>query len=209
MRKKKKLSALLICSCELGKRSISFSLVIPQFIFSLGLSQPPRWNVTQSIILPRLARLLVVWFDGCRLQWPCLCSSGLPGGLPLSHLQHPAASLGPSPRALLDHSSYLLTCPIFLFPILRSTLVSCRLLFPKHEACPLSSVGVLGSCSEGVWARTAATGIPASIPGSSRLGLAGCCLTNLPPIQLPNLISHINKGLNWLHFYSRCANLTK
>lgn len=91
MRKKKKLSALLICSCELGKRSISFSLAIPQFIFSLGLSQPPRWNVTQSIILPRLARLLVVWFDGCRLQWPCLCLLFWPPWWP-SSVSSPASS---------------------------------------------------------------------------------------------------------------------
>lgn len=106
-----------------------------------------------------------------------VCSSGLPGGLPLSHLQHPAASLGPSPRTLLDHGIYLLTCSIFS---LSYSQVNSRLLqaaLPEARGMPSVLGGGAGLLQRGACARTAATGIPASIPGSLQVG-AGWLLFN-------------------------------
>lgn len=144
-----------------------------------------------TVVLSLFGLLASGWVAVTRPSFLCLVSSTA------------AASLGPSPRPLLDPSICLLTSSILSDSF--QSQVSPHVLGapPLPEALGVPSVlaGGVGLLPRG-GARTdqRSTGSPASIPGAPGLGLAGCCVTNPPPIQLPNLISHINKGLNWLHF---------
>lgn len=128
-----------------------------------------------------------------------------------SHLQHPFFFPRlPHTKALLDHSTCLLTSSVLLAP-------ACFHSGTSLSACSLKAEGTIPVPYwqplqiHPDWVRAQPPGhswlsLPLH-PGAAGMGTVGCCLTNPPQMQLSNLISHISEGLNCLHFYSRCTNL--